>query len=73
MITVRLTRDKVFKWYYADDVWAKGYCFAPDGKLYRNADLCFYFSPIANEVDFREKLLLANGKFSIIIHMDNLL
>jgi asparagine synthase (glutamine-hydrolysing) len=73
MITIKLTRNKVFQWYNADGIWAKGYFFAPDGKLYRDADLCSYFGSITDEADFRQKLLTANGLFSVLIQKDKLL
>jgi asparagine synthase (glutamine-hydrolysing) len=54
-----------------EEVWAKGYFFTSDGKLYRETDLCYYFSRIADEAEFRRKLLSVNGLFSIIIRKEN--
>ncbi|MDR2057097.1 MAG: asparagine synthase C-terminal domain-containing protein [Dysgonamonadaceae bacterium] len=71
MITIKLTDNKVFGWCQADSVSAKGYCFAPDGKLYRGADLCSYFTDAATVDDFRRKLLSANGLFSVVIQRNN--
>ncbi|MDR3266297.1 MAG: hypothetical protein LBT24_01855 [Tannerella sp.] len=73
MITVKLTRNKAFNWYSRDDIHAKGYLFAPDGRLYRDAGLCHYFSNISTIDHFRHKLQLANGIFSIIIQKDEAL
>jgi asparagine synthase (glutamine-hydrolysing) len=68
MITsIKLTRNKVFRWYCREHVHTKGYLFAPDGTLYRDADLYNYFSNITSVDDFRQKLLSANGIFSVII------
>ncbi|GHT39072.1 asparagine synthase [Bacteroidia bacterium] len=70
MTTIRLTRNKVHNWYKENGVYAKGYFFTPDGKLYRDAGLCTYFSKLVDEDDFRQKLLTANGIFSVIIQQD---
>ena len=70
MITIRLTKSKASEWHHEGGVYTTGYLFAPDGKLYRNVDLCAYFGDIKTESDFRQKLLSANGTFSVIIQKD---
>ena len=67
MITIKLTKDKMSKWHHDKGIYTIGYLFAPDGKLYQNADLCTYFENIETEIDFQNKLLSANGAFSVII------
>jgi asparagine synthase (glutamine-hydrolysing) len=71
MATIQLTRNKAFSWHNKNGVYAKGYLFAPDEKLYKEADLCSYFDNIKNENDFREKLRSANGIFSVVIQRDH--
>jgi asparagine synthase (glutamine-hydrolysing) len=66
-LTVKLTRNNVYSWCYRNNIHAKGYLFSPDGKLHRNEDLCSYFDAITEEKSFRQKLLSANGLFSIVI------
>jgi asparagine synthase (glutamine-hydrolysing) len=67
MVTLKLTKNNVFQWFHQQNIYAKGYLFSPGGTLYRDATLCSYFSGINDEKDFREKLLSANGTFSVII------
>jgi asparagine synthase (glutamine-hydrolysing) len=69
-LTVKLTRNNIYPWYCRDNIHAKGYFFSPEGKLYKNEDLCSYFNDITNEESFRQKLLSANGIFSVIIQQD---
>ena len=67
MITIHLTKDKISKWHHKNGIYATGYLFAPDGKLYRSDELCAYFDKTETESDFKKKLLSANGTFSVII------
>ena len=67
MITIKLVRNSAFQWQHENGIYTAGYLFSPDGKLYRNTDLCAYFRDIESENDFRQKLLSANGAFSVII------
>jgi asparagine synthase (glutamine-hydrolysing) len=67
MIAIKLTDNKVFGWRHADQVYAKGYCFGPDGQLYRETALCKYFADAETEDDFRHRLLSANGLFSVVV------
>jgi len=67
MIIIKLTKNKNVPWHHEGGIYATGYLFAPDGKLYRDADLCAYFANIETESDFRQRLLSANGNFSVII------
>jgi asparagine synthase (glutamine-hydrolysing) len=52
-------------------MYVKGYCFSPDGKLYRDAELCDYFSNIISHDGFRQQLLSANGRFSVVIQRES--
>ncbi|MDR1683321.1 MAG: asparagine synthase C-terminal domain-containing protein [Candidatus Symbiothrix sp.] len=73
MEKIKLTKDKACQWYSNDSCYAKGYLFTPDGRLYRDENLLSYFGDIADENDFRSKLLSANGVFSVIINQENTL
>ena len=70
MKNIKLTKNKVFQWHHDAGIYAIGYLFAPNGNLYRDADLCAYFNHIENENDFRQKLLSGNGTFSVIIQKE---
>jgi len=70
MITIKLATDKMPQWHQEGGIYTTGYLFDPDGKVCRNADLCAYFANIETESDFRQKLLSANGTFSVIIQKE---
>ncbi|MDR0546717.1 MAG: hypothetical protein LBG77_03915, partial [Dysgonamonadaceae bacterium] len=67
MITLKLTRNEVYSWRHKNDIYVKGYLFTPDGILHKDADLCNYFENTTTEYAFQQKLLSANGTFSVII------
>jgi asparagine synthase (glutamine-hydrolysing) len=67
MITIKLTKEKVFHWQNKEGIFAKGYLFDTDGTLYRDEGLYDYFNNLPTENDFCQKLQSANGLFSVII------
>lgn len=69
MTDIKLTKNEVFKWHKEKGIYAKGYLFTKTGELYRDRDLCMYFSNLIDINDFQQKLLTANGIFSIIIRV----
>jgi len=72
MINIKLSENKAFRWHVLNNICVRGFLFAPDGTLYREEDLCLYFNNITDENDFRQKLLAANGIFSVIIEEDTI-
>jgi asparagine synthase (glutamine-hydrolysing) len=53
-------------------MYVRGFLFAPDGRLYQGEDLSLYFDNLTDENSFRQKLLSANGIFSVIIQEDTI-
>jgi len=70
MITIKLTKNNVFQWHCENGISAIGYLFTPAGKLYRDSELCTFFDSVETENDFLQKLLSANGNFSVIIQKE---
>jgi asparagine synthase (glutamine-hydrolysing) len=64
---IRLTQNKAYPWHHKNGVYAKGYLFSPEGRLYKEAGLCDYFDGVGDEIRFREKLQSANGIFSVVV------
>ena len=72
MVNIKLTRNKGFKWFHQEGIYAKGYLFDPDGILHRDENICSYFNAKSrHKEDFRQALLSANGVFSVIIQREN--
>ncbi len=61
-----------YKWSEQDNVYACGYCFDSEGKMYCDEQLCSYFSNISNEQELVQRVHAANGLFSVIIQSKEL-
>jgi asparagine synthase (glutamine-hydrolysing) len=72
MINIQLSENKAYRWHVGNNMYVRGYLFAPDGTLYQDEDLSLYFSNIVDENDFHQKLLEANGMFSVIIQKNKI-
>lgn len=64
---VNLMVSRGFRWFYRDHIYVKGYLFDRDNKLYKNEELLDYFSDIESEMDFKDRLINANGFFSVVV------
>ena len=64
---VKLNNNYGFEWFTKNNSHVKGYIFDQNNKLYKNESLIDYFKDIKSQDDFKEKLINANGMFSIII------
>lgn len=72
MIHINVKRNNGFAWYIVGNIYAKGYIYTEDNKLYREELLCHYFENITNIHDLIEKVTCANGLFSVIIRVDQI-
>lgn len=54
-------------WYKSGDLSVKGYLFDRKGKFYEKEELTAYFAGINSVSDFEEKVIYANGCFSVVI------
>jgi asparagine synthase (glutamine-hydrolysing) len=54
------------QWSRKGNLYARGYIFGPDGQLYSGTGLVGYFAGIKSYTDFEEKVIYANGCFSVI-------
>jgi asparagine synthase (glutamine-hydrolysing) len=73
MAIIRLTQNKAYAWHHKNGVYAKGYLFSLEGRLYKDSDLCDYFAGVQDESRFGEKLQSGNGIFSVVIDRGNFL
>ena len=70
MVNIQLSENKAFRWHVRNNIYVRGFLFAPDGRLYQEEDAGLYFDNIVDENDFQQKLLSANGIFSVIIQKE---
>ena len=70
MIKIRLSYNKGYKWFNADNAYVKGFVLADD-KVLRETELVDYFSSAKTDDDFKKKLQKANGLYSVIIKKEN--
>ncbi len=66
---INLTNNDGYKWYERDNIYVKGYVFNKNKKLFKNEELIEYFAD--TKCSFKEKLVGANGIFSVIIKKKN--
>lgn len=68
MVEIELKYNFGYKWYENDGIYVKGYLFDKDDRLYKDNELIKYFKNIKDQNDFKNRLIEANGIFSVIIH-----
>ncbi|MFV0392214.1 MAG: asparagine synthase-related protein [Paludibacteraceae bacterium] len=59
------------KWYSADNLHVKGYCFDSKSEICENESLCQLFSPVCDEESLLNVLNEANGIFCVLIDKPN--
>jgi len=70
MFKINLQYNKGFKWNHSENINSKGYLFDNEDSLYQGENLNIYFN-CKSEEDFKNKIKLANGSFSIVIQNHN--
>ena len=73
MVEIKLNYNYGYEWYSIDDIYVKGYIYDHNDNLLKDDSLVNYFSEVNNEEDFKNKLINANGLFSIIIKKENII
>lgn len=68
-----LNNNSGFRWFNNSKCYTRGYIYDEANKLYRNEELVQYFSDVNNENEFRNKLKNANGVFSVVVCVDDLI
>lgn len=66
-----LTNNSGFKWFIRNEIHVKGSFFTEDNHYYEGKKLLEYFEGIVNEVDFRNRILHANGNFAVVVRVGN--
>ena len=67
---INLNYNYGYKWYSNNKVKVKGYIFDKKNLLYEEKNLLDYFENINTEEEFKERILDANGFFSVIIQKE---
>jgi len=73
LLTVKLNHNHGYKWFCQDEIYVKGYLFDNDNNLLENEKLVNYFLEVGSEEEFKDKLIEANGIFSVLIKRENIL
>jgi len=68
---IKLKYNYGYQWYIENGIYVKGYLFDQDDVLWEGAALTSYFSEVQSDADFRHKLEVANGMFSVIIDRED--
>ena len=66
MFKINLQYNKGFKWNDSKNIHSKGYLFDNKDSLYQGENLNIYFNCKLEE-DFKNKIIMANGTFAIVI------
>ena len=66
---ILLTNQRAFPWYQSGHVWAKGYLYDAENKLFQEKGITAYFQEITNENEMVQKLREANGSFLVILQI----
>ncbi|ARV16678.1 asparagine synthetase B family protein [Polaribacter sp. SA4-12] len=69
-MNISLTNNKAFKWYKKESLFFKGY-FYIDTHFYEKENAINYLSNLKSSKDFKEKLNVINGIFTIIISIND--
>lgn len=64
---IKLNFNYGYKWFHKNNIYVKGYLFDKNNKLFDKEKLIDYFCNIKSKNDFKNKLINANGIFSVII------
>ncbi len=67
MHEIKLNLNYAYNWYSKNNIYVKGYIFDKNNNLLIEEKLISYFENITNENEFKDKLIDANGIFSVII------
>lgn len=74
--SLHLRRNEGFAWKKLIapqmSVWAKGYLFDAENRLYDGETLCGYFARVNTESEFANLLLAANGSFAVVLQKADL-
>jgi asparagine synthase (glutamine-hydrolysing) len=60
-----------FSWHKSENLYVKGYLFDRNNRFYEKEQLSDYFEGVGSFADFEEKVIYANGCFSIIVSTEN--
>ncbi len=72
MINIQLNYNNGYKWHSLNGIYVKGYIFDEKNNLFSEKNLIDYFYNVNNKDEFIEKLINANGIFSVIIIKENI-
>lgn len=67
-VSINTQRNDGLKWYQTDNIFAKGYIFDENDRLYQGAEIVNLFKDVQFSSEFKEILKYANGSFSVIIN-----
>jgi len=71
MIHIDINFNEGFKWYKNGNIVVKGFLFDKKNNFYRDRKLVEYFSNVGDEKTFKQRVLEANGFFSVVIENEN--
>jgi len=69
-VEINLSYNKGFKWFSSNSIYVKGYLFDTNNNLYKEELLIKYFENINTIEEFKQKLIDANGIFSVVIKQE---
>lgn len=71
MIHIDINFNEGLKWYKNGNIVVKGFLFDKKNNFYRDSKLVEYFSNVGDEKTFKQRVLEANGFFSVVIENEN--
>lgn len=71
MVHIDINFNEGLKWYKNGNIVVKGFLFDKKNNFYRDRKLVEYFSNVGDEKIFKQRVLEANGFFSVIIENEN--
>lgn len=66
MVDIKLYNNNAYNWYSRDNIFVIGYLII-DNKIYKDEQLINYVEKIKSKEELKEKLIEANGYYSIVI------
>ena len=70
-IIIKTEYNRGYKWFILNGIHVKGFLFDKYNHLLKENELIHYFEEVKSLKQFKEKLVSANGQFSVIIHKDD--